>query len=69
MAHKKNTTNLTEGAADTLHGGRGGSAAGRREKSAHGRQERLPQRSDARTGGSGSLFARRVYPENEEAGA
>ena len=28
----------------TPHGGRGRSAAGRREKSAHGRQERIPQR-------------------------
>ena len=28
----------------TPHGGRGRSAAGRREKSAHGRKERIPQR-------------------------
>ena len=59
MAHKKNTTNLTElllqcvtqpdpeyagMAVYTPHGGRGRSAVGRREKSAHGRQERIPQR-------------------------
>ena len=57
MAHKKNTTNLTElllqcvaqpdpmlSMLEWADGGRGRSAAGRREKSAHGRQERLPQR-------------------------
>ena len=61
MAHKKNTTNLTElllqcvtqpdpmlsMAGMAMHradGGRGRSAARRREKSVHGRQERIPQR-------------------------
>ena len=61
MAHKKNTTNLTElllqcvtqpdpmlsMAGMAMHradGGRGRSAARRREKSTHGRKKRLPQR-------------------------
>lgn len=56
MAHKKNTTNLTElllpgsdaeyagMAVHRADGGRGRSAAGSREEPAHGRQERIPQR-------------------------
>lgn len=58
MAHKKNTTDLTELLLHRTDGGRGRSAAGRREKSAHGRQERIPQRlCDSRTGSAGSLCA------------
>ena len=50
MADKKNTTNLTEGAADTLHRGRGGSAAGREKN----------QRTDGRSGYRSGYRPRRL---------
>ena len=64
-------------AVHRVHGGRGGPVTGSREKSAHGRQERLhsvlrhgahAQRRDARTGGAGSIRAGRFHSKNGEAG-